>query len=134
MNEVRIGGWRPFADDIRIPLKYGVDQCVGDTICAGRHPLRPARHPAMLDFCRDISEVAERRARCCLNYANPMAMMTWAAIEHGRVNTVGLCQGAERPIDQSRGAQGPMEELDSSARATTINWYIDIPPQGGRIG
>ena len=24
-----------YADDIRIPLKYGVDRCVGDTICAG---------------------------------------------------------------------------------------------------
>ena len=35
MNCVRIGGLEAFADDIRIPLKYGVDQCVGDTICAG---------------------------------------------------------------------------------------------------
>ncbi|EYD78062.1 Alpha-galactosidase [Rubellimicrobium mesophilum DSM 19309] len=35
MNVVRIGGLEAFADDIRIPLKYGVDQCVGDTICAG---------------------------------------------------------------------------------------------------
>ena len=35
INCVRIGGLEAFADDIRIPLKYGVDQCVGDTICAG---------------------------------------------------------------------------------------------------
>jgi len=35
MNCVRIGGLEAFADDIRIPLKYGVDQCVEDTICAG---------------------------------------------------------------------------------------------------
>jgi alpha-galactosidase len=32
---VRVGGLEAYADDIRIPLKYGVDQCVGDTICAG---------------------------------------------------------------------------------------------------
>ena len=44
MNCVRIGGLEAFADDIRIPLKYGVDQCVGDTICAGGIPLRPALH------------------------------------------------------------------------------------------
>ena len=29
------GGLAAFQTDIDIPLKYGVDQCVGDTICAG---------------------------------------------------------------------------------------------------
>ena len=32
---VRIGGLEAFQTDIEIPLKYGVDQCVGDTLCAG---------------------------------------------------------------------------------------------------
>src|SRR5476649_159522 len=32
---VRIGGLEAFATDIDIPLSYGVDQCVGDTLCAG---------------------------------------------------------------------------------------------------
>ena len=31
-----------FATDVEIPLKYGVDQCVGDTLCIGRHYVRPA--------------------------------------------------------------------------------------------
>ncbi|MEO8883099.1 MAG: alpha-glucosidase/alpha-galactosidase, partial [Devosia sp.] len=35
MSCVRVGGLEAFATDISIPLKYGVDQCVGDTICAG---------------------------------------------------------------------------------------------------
>ena len=89
MNVVRIGGLEAFADDIRIPLRYGVDQCVGDTICAGGILYGQRGIPAMLDFCRDIREVAEPNA-LLLNYANPMAMMTWAAIEHGGVRTVGL--------------------------------------------
>jgi len=32
---VRIGGLEAFQTDVDIPLKYGVDQCVGDTLCAG---------------------------------------------------------------------------------------------------
>ncbi len=32
---IRQGGLDAFKLDIDIPLKYGVDQCVGDTICAG---------------------------------------------------------------------------------------------------
>ncbi len=35
VNCARVGGLSAFSDDIRIPLQYGVDQCVGDTICAG---------------------------------------------------------------------------------------------------
>ena len=34
-NCTRIGGLEAFQTDIDIPLKYGVDQCVGDTLCAG---------------------------------------------------------------------------------------------------
>ena len=75
---VRIGGLEAFADDIHIPLKYGVDQCVGDTICAGGIMYGQRTIPAILDFCKDIREVAEPGARF-LNYANPMAMNTWAA-------------------------------------------------------
>ncbi len=42
---VRVGGLEAYADDIRIPLKYGVDQCVGDTICAGASSTASATFP-----------------------------------------------------------------------------------------
>jgi alpha-galactosidase len=35
MSCVRVGGLEAFSSDISVPLKYGVDQCVGDTLCAG---------------------------------------------------------------------------------------------------
>ena len=35
INCVRVGGLEAFETDIEIPLKYGVDQCVGATRCAG---------------------------------------------------------------------------------------------------
>lgn len=94
INCVRVGGLEAFADDIRIPLGYGVDQCVGDTICAGGILYGQRSIPAILDFCKDIREVAEPGARL-LNYANPMAMNTWAAIDHGGVETIGLCHGVQ---------------------------------------
>ena len=34
INCTRIGGLEAFEQDINIPLQYGVDQCVGDTISA----------------------------------------------------------------------------------------------------
>ncbi len=91
---IRQGGLEAFASDIDIPLKYGVDQCVGDTLCAGGLMYAQRGVAAMLDFCRDIKELAKPDV-LLLNYANPMAMLTWACNQYGGVNTVGLCHGVQ---------------------------------------
>ncbi len=92
INCTRIGGLEAFETDIEIPLKYGVDQCVGDTLCAGGIMYGQRNIPAILDFCRDIREVAKPGA-LFLNYANPNAINTWAANQYGGVRTIGLCHG-----------------------------------------
>ncbi len=91
---IRQGGLEAFATDIDIPLKYGVDQCVGDTLCAGGIMYGQRTIAALLDFCKDIREVAKPGA-LFLNYSNPMAMNTWACNKYGGVNTVGLCHGVQ---------------------------------------
>ena len=91
---IRQGGLEAFQTDIDIPLKYGVDQCVGDTLCAGGLMYAQRGIAAMLDFCRDIKELAKPNV-LLLNYANPMAMLTWACNQYGGVNTVGLCHGVQ---------------------------------------
>jgi alpha-galactosidase len=94
LNLSRIGGLEAFKTDIDIPLKYGVDQCVGDTLCAGGIIYGQRNIPQILAFCQDIREVAKPGA-LFLNYANPNAMNTWAALEYGKVPTLGLCHGVE---------------------------------------
>lgn len=94
INCTRIGGLDAFRTDIDIPLSYGIDQCVGDTLCIGGIMYGQRNVPAILDFCRDIREVAAEDV-LLLNYANPMAINTWAALDAGGVNTVGLCHGVE---------------------------------------
>ena len=59
VNCVRIGMLEAFATDVEIPLKYGVDQCVGDTLCIGGIMYGQRGIAAILDFCKDIREVAE---------------------------------------------------------------------------
>ncbi|HLI89944.1 MAG TPA: alpha-glucosidase/alpha-galactosidase [Ktedonobacteraceae bacterium] len=91
---IRQGGLEAFQTDIDIPLKYGVDQCVGDTLCAGGIMYAQRTIPALLDFCKDIREVAKPGA-LFLNYSNPMAMNVWACNKYGGVQTVGLCHGVQ---------------------------------------
>ncbi len=133
---VRIGGLPAFATDIEIPLTYGVDQCVGDTICAGGIMYGQRSIPAILDFCRDIREVAAPGA-WFLNYANPMAMNTWAAIDHGGVaNTIGLCHGVQNGWRQIADVLGAERPEDVEYICTGINhqtWYTDIRFQGRKV-
>ncbi len=91
---VRQGGLEAFQTDIDIPLKYGVDQCVGDTLCAGGLMYAQRTIAALLDFCKDIREVSKPGA-LLLNYSNPMAMNTWACNLYGGVPTIGLCHGVQ---------------------------------------
>ncbi len=135
MSCVRVGGLEAFSSDIEIPLKYGVDQCVGDTICAGGIMYGQRNIPVILDFCKDIREVAEPGARF-LNYANPMAINTWAANKYGGVETIGLCHGVQHGGEQIAEIFG-VDYKDVDFICSGINhqtWYIDVRIKGRKIG
>ena len=131
VNCVRIGGLEGFEKDVEIPLKYGVDQCVGDTLCTGGIMYGQRVIAALLDFCKDIREVAEPGA-IMLNYSNPNAMATWACNKYGKVKTIGLCHGeihGEMQIAEVLGI--PREELDiTCAGINHQTWYIAVKHHG----
>lgn len=135
INCTRIGGLEAFEHDINIPLKYGVDQCVGDTLSAGGIMYGQRNIPCILDFCKDIREVASNKA-LFINYANPMAMNTWAAIKYGKVNTIGLCHGIEGGWRVLADALGGTT-ADITGICAGINhqtWYTRILFKGREIG
>lgn len=128
---VRVGGIEAFQHDVDIPLKYGIDQCVGDTLCAGGIMYAQRGIPALLDFCKDIREVASKDV-VFMNYANPMAMLTWACNQYGGVNTIGLCHGVEGGIHQIADVLGiPAKELDIiCAGINHQTWYVSVKHRG----
>ena len=131
VNCVRIGGIDAFETDIEIPLKYGVDQCVGDTLCIGGIMYGQRVIAEMLGFCKDIRKVA---APGCimLNYSNPNAMATWACNKYGGVKTLGLCHGEIHGEFQIAEALGiPRDELDfTCAGLNHQTWYISVKHNG----
>ena len=131
INAVRIGMLEAFEKDIEVALRYGVDQCVGDTLAAGGIMYGQRGIPQILDFCRDIREVA---APGCilLSYSNPCAMMTWAANKYGKVRTVGLCHGVQGGHAQIAGALGyKQNEVDITAAGLNHQtWYIKVSHNG----
>ncbi|MBW5449088.1 alpha-galactosidase [Cohnella sp. CFH 77786] len=128
---IRVGGLEAFATDVDIPLQYGVDQCVGDTLSAGGIMYGQRGIAAMLDICKDIREVA-REDVLLLNYANPMAMLTWACNKYGGVRTVGLCHGVQHGHEQIAEVYGlKKEEVDIiCAGINHQTWYVQIRHNG----
>ncbi|MFB9277790.1 alpha-glucosidase/alpha-galactosidase [Cohnella cellulosilytica] len=128
---IRVGGLEAFATDVEIPLTYGVDQCVGDTLSAGGIMYGQRGIAEMLNICRDIREVAAQDV-LLLNYANPMAMLTWACNQYGGVRTIGLChgvQGGHRQIAEAFGLR--KEKVDIvCAGINHQTWYVQIRHNG----
>ncbi|PCJ59678.1 MAG: alpha-glucosidase/alpha-galactosidase [Planctomycetota bacterium] len=127
----RVGGLEGFKNDIEIPLKYGVDQCVGDTLGPGGIMYGQRGIQIILKLCKDIRENSLPNA-LLMNYANPIAMLTWAANKFGRVNTIGLCHGVQGGHNMIANAF-KMKKEDIDIVCAGINhqtWYIKISHKG----
>lgn len=134
LNCVRVGGLEAFEMDIEIPLKYGVDQCVGDTLGVGGIMYGQRTIAEVLDFCKDIREVAAPDA-ILFNYSNPNAMVTWACNKYGGVKTIGLCHGEIHGEEQiSQVLDIPREELDViCAGINHQTWYLSVKHKGEEL-
>jgi alpha-galactosidase len=87
------GGLEAYAIDIEIPKRYGVEQCVGDTLGPGGVFRALRTIPVMLDLCDEMDSLAPDAL--LINYVNPMAAICWAVnAGSGRPN-VGLCHSVQ---------------------------------------
>lgn len=87
------GGLDAYKLDIEIPQKYGVGQCVGDTLGPGGvfRGLRTA--PVLLDLCNDMDEVAPEAL--LINYVNPMAANCWFIDQATGRPHIGYCHSVQ---------------------------------------
>ncbi len=87
------GGLDAYALDIDIPRKYGIEQCVGDTLGPGGVFRGLRTIPVLLDLCDDMDELAPDAL--LLNYVNPMAINCWAVADGSGRPHVGLCHSVQ---------------------------------------
>jgi alpha-galactosidase len=87
------GGLDAYALDIEIPQRYGVEQCVGDTLGPGGVFRALRTIPVLVGLCNDMDDLAPDAL--LLNYVNPMAANCWAVdVASGRP-FVGLCHSVQ---------------------------------------
>ena len=93
VNSIEVAGLQNVRHDYEIPLRYGVDQCIGDTIGPGGIFKALRTGPAWLDIVADVARVAPRAV--VMNYTNPMSILTLAALKATDLQVVGLCHSVQ---------------------------------------
>src|SRR5205814_10294912 len=89
VNSIEVAGLANVRHDCEIPLKYGIDQCIGDTIGPGGIFKALRTGPAWLDILHDAERLCP--LAWVLNYTNPMSILTFAALACTGLRTVVLC-------------------------------------------
>lgn len=127
INAIQIGGLDPWRLDMAIPAKYGVIQEVGDTMGPGGI-FRALRHiPPMLAILKDMEQVCPNAL--FLNYANPLAPLTWAAKDFSSIKSIGLCYGVRYTVSQLAGYLdvAPWVDHPSTPELWQQLLYQDVP-------
>lgn len=131
---VQVGGVEAFRHDYMIPLKYGVDQCIGDSLGPGGVMRGLRSIPALAEIVRDMEEIAAPGA-LLLNYTNPMAACCLALGRISNVPFIGLCHGVQTTLDLISGYVGvPKEEIDHLvAGINHMAWFLRIEHRGSDL-
>jgi alpha-galactosidase len=129
---IAVGGLGARAYDIDIPAKYGVGQCIGDTLGPGG-VFRGLRHLAAFDsIAEDIVELCPDAV--VLQYSNPMAILTWRMLLTP-IQTVGLChsvQGTSAQLAEYCGV--PVDELDYWVAGLNHQaWFLRLRHRGADL-
>jgi alpha-galactosidase len=130
VNSIEVAGLQNVRADYDIPLRYGVDQCIGDTIGPGGIFKALRTGPAWLEIVADTARIAPEAM--ILNYTNPMSILTLAAARSTGQPVVGLChsvQGTSRLLAEFLGV--PYPELQWRCAGINHNaWFTTLEHRG----
>jgi alpha-galactosidase len=128
---VQVGGVEAFETDYKIPLKYGIDQCIADTLGPGGIFRALRSIPLLIDIARDMEELAKPGA-IMLQYANPMAANCLALGKASPVPFVGLCHGVQTTLDLiSRYCGVSKDEITYTCGGINhMDWFLRLEHKG----
>jgi len=124
---VQVGGLEAFKSDYEIPLKYGIDQCIGDSLGPGGIFRALRTIPVLADLAADMRELCPKAL--LLNYSNPMAACCLALGRlAGPVQFVGLCHGVQTTLDLiARYTAVPKEDVHYLAAGINhMAWFLEL--------
>jgi len=126
INMIQVGGVDAFRLDYEIPLKYGVDQCIADSLGPGGVFRALRTIPVLAEMSRDMNELCPDAI--LLNYANPMGANCSALGRVAKVQFIGLCHGVQTTLDLiSRYVEVPKDQVDYvCAGINHMAWFLSL--------
>jgi len=130
INCIEVSGLATVRHDNDIPLKYGVSQCIGDTIGPGGLFKALRTVPVWLEVLRDCERLCPDA--WVLNYTNPMSMMCLAAQRASSMKVVGLCHSVQGTSGQLADYAGiPYNELEWTCGGINhMSWFTKLAHRG----
>ena len=130
INSIEVAGLRNVRHDYDIPLKYGVDQCIGDTIGPGGLFKMLRTGPAWREILADVERLCP--SAVVMNYTNPMSALTLLALKATSLNVVGLCHSVLNTAEQLAGyLDVPVDDLRfQCAGINHLAWYTELRVDG----
>ncbi|MFL6071348.1 MAG: alpha-glucosidase/alpha-galactosidase [Actinomycetes bacterium] len=104
ISTIEVAGLPTVDFDYEIPLKYGVDQCIGDTIGPGGLFKSLRTIPTFLEILADVERLAPDAL--VLNHTNPMSMTILAASRASGVPVWGMCHSVHHTVEDLAGYLG----------------------------
>ncbi len=130
VNSIEVAGLANVRHDFEIPLKYGIDQCIGDTIGPGGIFKALRTGPVWLDVLRDAERLCPRA--WVLNFTNPMSILTLTALRGSTMSTVGLCHSVQATSKRLADyLQVPYADLEWRCAGINHNaWFTEMRVSG----
>ncbi|MFZ0325260.1 MAG: alpha-glucosidase/alpha-galactosidase, partial [Actinomycetes bacterium] len=98
ISTIEVAGLATVGFDYDIPMKYGVDQCIGDTIGPGGLFKALRTIPSILEIVADAERLCP--SALLLNHTNPMSMTVLAASRASQHPLWGMCHSVHYTVEQ----------------------------------
>lgn len=130
INQIEVGGLETVRYEYEIPLKYGVKQCIGDTLGPGGLFKTLRTLPSWIEIVRDVEELCPDSM--ILNYTNPMSAVTLLTSRITDIPVVGLCHSIQNTSAQLAEYAGvPYEEMHWRAGGINhMSWFVELTHAG----
>jgi alpha-galactosidase len=126
INCIEVSGLDCVRFDNEIPARFGVDQCIGDTIGPGGLFKGLRTIPVWLEVLRDCEDLCP--GAIVLNYTNPMSMLCLAAARSSPMQVVGLCHSVQGTSEMLAKRVGlPLAEIEwECAGINHLAWFTKL--------
>lgn len=130
IHAIQVGGHEATLFDFDIPRKYGLKQTIADTLGVGGVFRGLRTIPPLLELLRDMEQICPDAY--LLNYSNPMAILSLAAMKSSGIKYVGLCHSVQQTSEKlAEYISVPYSEINYVvAGINHMAWFLRLEHKG----